>query len=303
MTKTDQLNIGAYLIKQAYANYQTMGDQPTYQPDDGYGMQAKILRGLSKARDNTSAAIGSAFKAPPPGYAYGQGPATASAQYLASQPKAPAPAAAPAAPAAQQDLTAQFKKFHGTAYDPNSSRDKKLYAQMQQLQSAGTPLTAKSVYGQQYGKQANVFTDAMKYALKTVTGGKGVMGAGRNLVEGAKGVGEGVLDIGSKILSSGLSSRGQGGLRWTPKTLKKRDYAREFGRSMGRPAAAGVALGAPAGLLMNELGFGSIDNKSRQEGQQEAAKKFMEMLNQSKQRKIDSGYFNRLLDAVTNKGY
>ena len=52
MTKTDQLNIGAYLIKQAYANYQTMGDQPTYQPDDGYGMQAKILRGLSKARDN-----------------------------------------------------------------------------------------------------------------------------------------------------------------------------------------------------------------------------------------------------------
>lgn len=295
MTKTEQLNASAFILKQAYANYQTMGQQPTYQPDDGYGMQAKILRGLSNARDQATSAIGSAFKAPPPGYAYGQGPATASAQYLASQPKA---APAPAAVAPQQDLTAQFKKFHGTAYDPNSSRDKKLYAQMQQLQTAGTPLTPKSVYGQQYGKQANAFTDAAKNLMKSLTSGKGAKGFGTNVMEGAKGIGEGVANIGSKLYSAGSGQKG-----WAPRDLQLTEKARILGRDVGHSVGAGTALAAPPALAISSLMSGSRADTHRQEGRQEAAQKFMEMLNKNRQSKMDSGYFQRLLDAVTNRGY
>lgn len=39
-----------------------------------------------------------------------------------------------------------FKKFHGTSYNPNSAADRSKMQHLQNLQQAGTPLTAKSVY-------------------------------------------------------------------------------------------------------------------------------------------------------------
>jgi DNA-binding ferritin-like protein len=50
------------------------------------------------------------------------------------------------------DMNAMFKKYHGSSYDPNSSRDRKLYQQLQQLQSAGKPVNAQTVYGRQYAR-------------------------------------------------------------------------------------------------------------------------------------------------------
>lgn len=50
------------------------------------------------------------------------------------------------------DMNAMFKKYHGSSYDPNSSRDRKLYQQLQQLQSSGKPVNAQNVYARQYGR-------------------------------------------------------------------------------------------------------------------------------------------------------
>jgi DNA-binding ferritin-like protein len=50
------------------------------------------------------------------------------------------------------DMNAMFKRYHGSSYDPNSSRDRKLYQQLQQLQSSGKPVNARTVYGRQDGR-------------------------------------------------------------------------------------------------------------------------------------------------------
>jgi hypothetical protein len=50
------------------------------------------------------------------------------------------------------DMNAMFKKYHGSAYDPHSARDRKLYQQLQQLQSSGKPVNAQNIYARQYGR-------------------------------------------------------------------------------------------------------------------------------------------------------
>lgn len=121
MNNTDKLILSAYLVKQAYANYHTMGGD-VYNPDP-------VIRGLATHNlgDNTSNMTTNHL---------------ANTQVL-SEPKA-APVVAP-----KKDPKAMFQQYMGSAFDPKSRVDSNKLKFLQGLQDEGMNL--EDVKGNQAG--------------------------------------------------------------------------------------------------------------------------------------------------------
>lgn len=121
MNNTDKLIASQYLIKQAYANYLTMGGD-TYSPDP-------VIKGLATHNlgDNTS---------------------NMTTNHLANTPVLSAPKAAPMS-APKKDPKTMFQEYMGSSFDPNSRVDKNKLKYLQSLQDQGMNL--EDVKGNQAG--------------------------------------------------------------------------------------------------------------------------------------------------------
>lgn len=121
MTNTDKFFLSQYLVKQAYANYHTMGGD-VYNPDP-------VIKGLATHNlgDNTSNMTTNHL---------------ANTQVL-SEPKA-APMSAP-----KKDPKTMFQEYMGSSFDPNSRVDKNKLKFLQGLQDEGMNL--EDVKGNQAG--------------------------------------------------------------------------------------------------------------------------------------------------------
>ena len=121
MNNTDKLILSAYLVKQAYANYHTMGGD-VYNPDP-------VIRGLATHNlgDNTSNMTTNHFANTP----------------VLSEPKA-APVVAP-----KKDPKTMFKQYMGTEFDAKSRVDSNKLKYLQGLQDQGMNL--EDVKGNQAG--------------------------------------------------------------------------------------------------------------------------------------------------------
>jgi len=128
MNNSVKLLASKYLVKQAYANYLTMGGN-TYSPDP-------VIRGLAT-------------------HNLGNNTSNITTNHLANkQVAAPAPAA-PAAPAApKNDMNALFQKYMGSSFNPKSKLDAAKMKYLQGLSDKGVTLNAANIYdkGQGYGK-------------------------------------------------------------------------------------------------------------------------------------------------------
>lgn len=132
MNSSEKLAASAYLIKQAYANYLTMGGN-SYSPDP-------VIRGLAT-------------------HNLGQNTSNITTNHLADTkvmpaPAAPTPAPAPAPAAEAPDFNSLFKKYMGSSFDANSKVDQAKMKYMQGLASKGVKLNAANIYdkSQGYGK-------------------------------------------------------------------------------------------------------------------------------------------------------
>ena len=106
MTNTDKLILSSYIVKQAYANYHTMGGD-VYSPDP-------VIRGLAthNVGDNTS---------------------NMTTNHLAkTQAFAP--------PAPKKDPSSLFKSYMGTEFNQKSRMDKNKLKLLQELQDQGMNL-------------------------------------------------------------------------------------------------------------------------------------------------------------------
>lgn len=164
MNNSIKLLSAKYLVKQAYANYLTMGGN-AYSPDP-------VIRRLATHNlgDNTSNLMrDSTPMVPKASPAMGAGDtsfpnavgersqfnefqntlAAAKQRGAAGMAKHRAQQAAP-----KNDMNALFKKYMGTAFDPNSRLDKAKMKYLQGLSDKGVTLNAANIYdkGQGYGK-------------------------------------------------------------------------------------------------------------------------------------------------------
>ena len=134
MNNSTKLLASKYLVKQAYANYLTMGGN-TYSPDP-------VIRRLATHNlgDNTSNLMRDSTPMVPKA-----SPAMGAAGVAKRIPQQAA---------SKNDMNALFKKYMGTAFDPNSRLDKAKMKYLQGLSDKGVTMNAANIYdkGQGYGK-------------------------------------------------------------------------------------------------------------------------------------------------------
>lgn len=120
--------------------------------------------------------------------------------------------------------------------------------------------------------------------------------AAKNLGKGAiQGAGTGMSDI-LKFLTRGkVQPKGLRSLTSSAGLEGNNMLNFNRGKMLGDSAVKGVATGLPAGLAV-----GAVGNKIQQGKSRDAA---LQAFIQQQQQQKDQGYFGRLLDAITNKGY
>jgi len=123
MTHADKLIASQYIVKQAYANYLSMGGN-TYSPDP-------VIKGLATHNMGTNTS-------------------NMTTNHLANTPLLSAPAAAPVV-APKKDIKALFKSYMGSKFDPNSRVDRNKLKLLQSLQDEGMNLEDIK------GNQANIY--------------------------------------------------------------------------------------------------------------------------------------------------
>lgn len=138
MNSTDKLIASQYLVKRSYANYLTMGGN-TYSPDP-------VIRGLATHNlgNNTSNITTNHLADTPAVSGY-------SVQDILKR-RETASTPTPAAP--KNDMNALFKKYMGSAFDPNSRVDNAKMKYLQGLSDKGVTMNAANIYDkkQGYGK-------------------------------------------------------------------------------------------------------------------------------------------------------
>lgn len=137
MHNTYKLIASQYLVKRSYANYLNMGGN-TYSPDP-------VIKGLATHNlGNNTSNITTNHLANTP----------VSAEPKATPAAAALAAAALAAAAPKNDMNALFKKYMGSAFDPNSSVDNAKMKYLQGLSDKGVTMNAANIYDkkQGYGK-------------------------------------------------------------------------------------------------------------------------------------------------------
>lgn len=131
MNNSVKLLASKYLVKQAYANYLTMGGN-TYSPDP-------VIRGLAT-------------------HNLGNNTSNITTNHLAntrvSAPAAAPAAATPAKAAPKNDMNALFQKYMGSAFNPKSKLDVAKMKYLQGLSDKGVKMNASNIYNksQGYGK-------------------------------------------------------------------------------------------------------------------------------------------------------
>jgi hypothetical protein len=151
MHNTDKLIASNYLAKRAYANYLAMGGNP-YSPDP-------VIKGLATHNlGNNTSNITTNHLADTPAVslkrrepAYTPTPAV-SGYSVRDKFKRRKPAPTPAAP--KNNMKALFKKYMGSAFDPNSRVDNAKMKYLQDLSDKGVTMNAANIYDkkQGYGK-------------------------------------------------------------------------------------------------------------------------------------------------------
>ena len=127
MNNSFKLISSKYLVKQAYANYLTMGGN-TYSPDP-------VIRALAT-------------------HNLGKNTSNITTNHLANTRVAAPAAATPAKAAPKNDMNALFQKYMGSSFNPKSKLDAAKMKYLQGLSDKGVTMNASNIYNksQGYGK-------------------------------------------------------------------------------------------------------------------------------------------------------
>jgi hypothetical protein len=224
------------------------------------------------------------------------------------------PAAAPAV-----DLNNEFKKYHGTSFDPNSSMDKGKMEQMQALYKQHGKLSPSLVYNKQYGTKSaalSAFAELEKFALAGKlmkgfgVGAKALRTSARaakdraadavKMVEPTRGGIKGIDEaLAATDAARSTARAGAGRLQnWGSGALTNAERALHHSKGLQRGINYGVPTVGGAGLLYgsNRMGYGSGREVGADEGYDAAAAAAYAAEQQNNQ-----GYFGNVFNAITGQ--